>query len=141
MAKRNSGFDFIENPLCSTCRSYVTTFDNIAMNRTVEFALEAVLSYACGVYVLDFETCWGMARSMGRLTVENAVEFILSPNYVCEEIIPVCQKKDYELLEPADYVSRILATKPDAIKGDDYINNVYTKISEDKSERKTIKLV
>lgn len=90
MPKQSSRIDFIENPLCTTCKTYATNFDNIAMNRTVEFALEAVLSYACGIYALDWDTCWSMARSMGRLTVENAVEFILSPNYVCEEIIPVC---------------------------------------------------
>lgn len=38
----------IENPLCGTCRSLITSVDNVLMNKTIEFAVEAALSYVCG---------------------------------------------------------------------------------------------
>lgn len=46
---------------------------------------------------------------------------MLSENYFCEDIIPVCRKVDYTLLDPNDYITRVLADKPDIIKDDDYI--------------------
>lgn len=60
------------------------------MNKTIELAIEVSASYMCALYALPWDICWGSVREMGQFVFENAVGFILSPDYACEEIIPVC---------------------------------------------------
>ena len=47
--------------------------------------------------------------------VDNAVAFELSSSFFCEEVVPACVKSDYVLLDPKEYISRILADKPESI--------------------------
>jgi sphingomyelin phosphodiesterase len=63
------------------------------------------------------------------------------PNYFCEILLPVCKPNAYELLTTEAYSKRVLADKPDFIKDNNYINNLYKEIEEDKltgRERETI---
>jgi hypothetical protein len=86
----------IDNPLCDTCKSVVGTLDSILMNNKVEFAAEAALATVCSSY-LTMDICWGFTRQLGHVVISNFVDFILSQNYFCEDVIPVCRKGDYEL--------------------------------------------
>lgn len=67
------------------------------------------------------------------------------PNYFCQVQVPACDSKHnkYTILEKTDYQNKMLADKPDLIKDNNFINNLYKEIEEDISsgnERETILL-
>lgn len=40
---------------------------------------------------------------------------MITEEYFCEFVIPVCKKQDYELLDPMDFVNKVLSDKPEII--------------------------
>lgn len=63
------------------------------------------------------------------------------PNYFCEVEIPACNHNKYEILERDSYAEKVLEDKPDIIKDNNFINNLYDEIQEDLDagvERETI---
>lgn len=65
------------------------------------------------------------------------------PYHFCEQFVGICKPRHYEFLDPIDDAKRILADKPDFIKDNNYINNMYKEIAEDKRagrERETMLL-
>lgn len=53
----------------------------------------------------------------------------------------VCKPKHYKYLDPAEDAKRILSDKPEFLKNNDFIDNLYKEIAEDKKagkERETM---
>ena len=55
--------------------------------------------------------------------------------------MPICDTHLYSINTPESFAKRILADKPDIIKNDDFIDNLYKEIEADPAPRKTIKVV
>jgi hypothetical protein len=104
----------ITNPACETCLSVLGILDSVLMKNTVDFIGEAALSYACGFY-MNWDVCWGLVHSLGNIVIDNALEFQFSSTFFCEEVVPVCIKSEYVLLDPQDYLDRLKADKPESL--------------------------
>jgi hypothetical protein len=79
---------------------------------------------------------------LGYTVLSNIVNFSLSPEFVCENLLPTCVgEREYRLLDENDYIRRMLLDKPLEIRNDDYIDNLYAKMRRDRSERKTFKML
>jgi hypothetical protein len=79
------------------------------------------------------------------LVVSNLLKLNLQNNYFCTDVIDVCPSwnSNYIELDPNNYADQLLATKPDIIKNDDFIDNLYKQIAEDpaREQRPTLKFV
>ena len=79
------------------------------------------------------------------LIINNALALNLQSNYFCTEVFDVCPSWDsnYVELDPFKYADQILANKPNIVKNDDFIDNLYKEIAADpkKEERPTLKFV
>lgn len=53
-------------------------------------------------------------------------KFVFEPDFFCKEIINSCSHKtEFILDEPKDYVDRLMKTKPEHIKNNDFMNKLY----------------
>jgi len=62
---------------------------------------------------------------------------------MCQVKIPLCQKTNFKELHVQDYVDRVLSDKPHYLREDDFIDNLYQEIADDKSKgirRETVTL-
>ena len=66
---------------------------------------------------------------------------ILSTQRVCDEYLHLCPKPDIKELDIEAYVFKVLSEKPDIIKDNNFVDEIYEKIANDKSQRKTIKSI
>jgi len=57
---------------------------------------------------------------------------LFNSQIMCQVKIPLCQKTDFKELYAEDYVERILSDKPHNLRNDDFIDNLYEEIAEDK---------
>ena len=53
----------------------------------------------------------------------------------------MCSRPVFKTIDSKDYVEKLLAEKPEIIQNNDFVENIYTEIKNDKSERKTVKVV
>lgn len=57
---------------------------------------------------------------------------LLEVNYFCEVTIPICSDRHFSIKTVQEEADRILSDKPDLIKNNDYIDNLYKEIAADK---------
>lgn len=57
----------------------------------------------------------------------------LEPSYFCEVVLPICKNSEnkYKILQIGDYEKQILADKPDFVKDNNFMNNMYKDIQSD----------
>lgn len=50
---------------------------------------------------------------------------MLSPDYICEQVYTACENTDFIKLDPQDFIKRVLSDKPDIIKNNTFVNDLY----------------
>lgn len=65
--------------------------------------------------------------------IDQLREEKFSPSYFCEVQFQACNNRNnaYKVLGKKDYQTNVLRDKPDIIKDNNYINNLYEQIQED----------
>jgi hypothetical protein len=53
---------------------------------------------------------------------------MLDKKYICGNVFPSCREPDYIELNTDEYIGRVLSTKPDQIKDNNFIDNLYKTI-------------
>lgn len=71
--------------------------------------------------------CPGAVTEMGDIIVPVLANFLLSPDYICSRILQQCSPA-FKELDQNEFVTRILSDKPDHIKTNDYVDNLYKTI-------------
>lgn len=62
---------------------------------------------------------------MADIIIPVLTESVLEPDYFCSEFLGQCSSKNFYVFEAEQYVNDLLKTKPDTIKDNNYINNLY----------------
>ena len=78
---------------------------------------------------------------MGDILIESLAEGIFEPDYFCGNFLGYCSSSNYYVFYSEDWVNRLLETKPDYLKNNDYINKIYDQIAADPKPRKTLTAV
>lgn len=76
---------------------------------------------------------------MGDIIIPTLTNFLLGPDYLCANVLNMCQQEFVELKQD-DYVERVLAHKPDSLKSNDFVQKLYDSI-KGTTDRKTFKAV
>lgn len=98
-----------------------------------------MLSLTCSA-VLPAEVCWGYIESSATTVVDSITGFILSPNYICEEVTFACSNREFTQMDPNDFISKVLTDKPKHLEDDMFVTNLHRKVASSNEERKTIKM-
>ena len=76
---------------------------------------------------------------IGNVTYTMLTDKMLTRDRVCDEALGFCSKPVILEIDIHQAVDAILADKPESIKDDNFIDNLYAKIEKETHERKVIK--
>lgn len=94
----------------------------------------------CNKLTQNNTVCPGIVSALSPKIVDAITSSILSPDYFCEEIAPTCEYTSFTNLSPYRYVERVIESKPENIKANNYLNKLYQHIKPLKN-RPTVKAV
>ena len=129
---------------CMACGKGIDFLDNAIFNNKkfvayVEDVIAAVI-FISG----KFQPRWASKQlvvQFGRPVVDVLQNHLVSKDRICNEILGWCQNPKITPIDLQGVVDEILATKPESIQNDDYINNLYAQIEADTSEREILRAI
>ena len=93
----------------------------------------------CPLVVTDTSVCWGGSNIIGGELLNVIAKSFFDPLYFCEDIIPVCRNDEFKFYHAESYANRILSTKPEILKQNNYLEGLYE--SATGKNRKILKVV
>lgn len=66
---------------------------------------------------------------------------IMSPQRICDEYLHLCANPHITEQNVDDYVNNLLASKPEIIKNNDFVDNLYKEIASDPNHRETVRAI
>lgn len=125
---------------CTACHASMDSFDWVLSRDILRSSLESVASYGCSFF-MDAPVCYGAVHEMGDVLFPQLTEFVLTGEYSCSRFFGFCSSPSWITLDHNDYVHRMISEKPDIIKNNDFIDNLYEEIKNDPKERETIRVL
>ena len=89
----------------------------------------------------DINVCKGAIKEMEDIIIPVLTQSVFSPDYFCGEFLGYCTDENYYVFYAEAWVEQLLSTKPDIIKDNNYLNNIYKQIAASPQPRKTIRAV
>ena len=130
-----------QNPVtCNVCHAYMGFVNIIASNNYIRTIGEDLISYGCGFYMNE-TVCSGAVHQMGDVLMPQLTEFLLTGDYSCSRLLGFWSTPSWTTQNPENYIRRLIQNKPQKIKNNDFIDNLYKQINEDKKERETVKIL
>ena len=111
---------------CSTCQVLIRL---IRKSPNDELFMDAILNASQNVCeeVLEAQTCSALAAKYRQELIEAIFSLILTEDYICGYIVPLCDTK-YENLSETEYVKNILKDKPFETQDDNALDLIYKQI-------------
>jgi len=111
---------------CNSCKLTISAFDSIlqsdkAVKNIEDWAIDGCLKFL----TYGEEVCNDMVNRMAPIILEVMANSYLESNYFCVEIMEVCDTPTFTRFEADDYIKDLLADKPEHIKDNNYLNNLY----------------
>ena len=130
---------------CNACKAGIYALDTAIKTKVVTQALEEFAILICNQMMTANNTvCPGAVTEMGDIIVPVLANFLLGPDYLCSRVMKVCHDPFVEL-DHKDFVNRVLSDKPEWLKSNDYVHNLYKDLKEKQAQsnepRKTFKAV
>ena len=128
---------------CQLCKLQVSWWNKFARDEMFQMVIERLSDDLCyvGRFSLYLNSCSGFSKHIIPGLFANLSEVVLTPDYFCP-FMNICKpEQSYQVLNAFDYIEQILSDKPDYLKGDNFIDNIYEKELHDVSNRKTISIV
>lgn len=77
----------------------------------VQYLMESFLSFAAGG-ILGYDVIWGFFDTSAVPVMNGLTGFLLSPDFFCEEVLLICENREFQQLDPNDYVRNMIKGKP-----------------------------
>lgn len=142
VSKATEGVDlFQNNVLCNACSAAVAPINKLLKSKALLALGEFVATGICEHYKMYGgipSVCRGAIDLMAVDLLPAVADGIFSKQRVCDEVLHACPTPHITELSAESYLKRVLDSKPDFLKDNDYIDNIYEKINSDpnKAQRK-----
>jgi len=128
--------DFVEGiklKSCLGCTAAVNSVDSFAKTEWFTDTLLSIASKVCTTFHIATPTtiCPQIVHQYGSVLLDVVFNEIITRDRICNESMGVCTHPTIEQIDVRDVVNEILATKPDYLKDDDYLNNLYEQIKQE----------
>ena len=128
---------------CISCKAVIAAFSFLVLNPVSVKVIEAVGYVGCSAFLYDMNECYRIVAAWFGLVATQLKAKTFQPDFFCSMILGICKSSSYKYLDPKEDIARILSDKPEFLKNNDYIDNLYKQIAEDKKagkKRETILL-
>jgi len=131
---------------CLACGAAMHKVQGLFRNEFFQYKLMSVVDNLCWIGVSDkvnmhYTTCKLFVSGSAPTIMEQLSNFLLSPEYVCEVEMEICNRNNFTKLDPQDYIDRVKIGKPEYLANDNYQNFLYQKIASSETERPTLSFV
>lgn len=129
---------------CRTCKLAVAPAHFFFENKQVRKVLEAGAIKICEAFKIEGgekSVCEGAVTMMADQLMPAVGDGLVSPNRICDEFLQICKAPHIKELSAEQYVQKRLGEKPEIIKNNTFLDDIYRQIGEDKNERKTVRSV
>ena len=89
----------------------------------------------------DAVICPAATSEMEQSLFGAVTRYMLGSEHMCSQVLGVCENPHYGQIDLKDVVKEVLSTKPASLENDNFINNLYTQMEADSSERGVIRAV
>jgi len=120
------------------CSAALWPLDTFLSNQPVIHGLEWIITEGCEkleVYGGVAAVCKGAIDIMALSVMPVITGGILSPQRICDEHFGFCNSPHITELSAEDYVSKRVSAKPENIKNNQFVNDLYKKIAADPNPR------
>eukprot|EP00347_Sterkiella_histriomuscorum_P016021 403354796 len=126
---------------CSLCKVGMSAFDSVFKSAKSTDIIESVATTVCEDFIMtqNGTVCHGAVKEMADIIVPVLTESVLDPDYFCSEFLGQCSSNNFYAFQAEQFVNDLIKSKPDIIKDNNYVNNLYQQISG--KQRKTLKVV
>ena len=119
------GFE-IPDVTCQGCKVSLFAVKLLLQNKFVaDMAKTIFVSKICPLIVINTTVCEGGTENIVNPLFESLASAILDPEYFCENTLVLCHDGDYQMFHSEDYTNKLLSTKPQNIKKNNYLNDLY----------------
>ena len=118
---------------CMGCTAGINLFDKVMKEEWVQNALLFVASEICTVFKITKPTsiCPQIVNQYGQVLLDVVFNELITRDRICNESMGLCTHPRIEQIDVRDVVNNILATKPESLKNDDFIDNIYEQIKQE----------
>eukprot|EP00347_Sterkiella_histriomuscorum_P021519 403333694 len=122
---------FYQNFLtCAACQAIQVGLQTFMLDTENDKAFVGFAGLLCtNALGYQNETCALRIRFMTKELQANLFQQVLSKDFFCRIVIPVCTSPTYTYYNLTDYQSRLTQSKPSSVRSDNYINNLYDSIA------------
>lgn len=140
--ERELGGIWQNNMTCKACRTTMGGLDGFLSHPITYKSMEVVITFYCTKYMkIQEEVCAGAITAMGDVLIPQLTKFMMTPDYSCSRLFGFCNSPKWYTLSSEDYIRRMIADKPEAIRNNDYIDNIYQQIKNDPNPRETLRVL
>ena len=97
--------------------------NSVLTSQAVQGGLEDFAVFICQ-FGMHKDVCQGAVHTMISTIMNELPEFLTAPKYFCGRVVGACANP-YKVLDPQDFIDRVLSEKPDKIKDNNFIDNLY----------------
>ena len=129
---------------CDMCSGALAPIDFLLQNRLVMGVLEEISYEVCmhfKIYGGVSSVCRGAIDLMAEPLLPAIAEGVLSSFRICNELLHLCSKPVIRELSADDFVKKRLQSKPEIIKNNDYVNQIYAKIAKSSAPREVVRSI
>ena len=144
--KESSSFmsKWADKETCEACKALLITPDFLLNNKISRDVMEKVVSTICvtlGIEGGEKSVCKGAVDTMADQLLPAITGGILSPQRVCDEYFHFCQDPVIKELSAESFVERVLKNKPESLKANTFVDDLYKEIAADTKPRKIIRSI
>ena len=124
-------------------RTVIAALSFVLLNPITIKLVEVGGTLGCSILLYDHWQWKELAQAYVKVVMKNLKAKTFDSEYFCSMSLNICKPRHYQYLDPKNDYKRILSDKPDFIRDNNFINNLYKQIEDDKmvgKERETIKL-
>ena len=125
---------------CGMCSVAVKPIEGFFENKTIREGLDFIADLLCEhfkIYNGIPSVCKGAITIMAENLLPAIGEGVFSPQRICDEYLHLCSSPHIKELSADDFVKKRLADKPEFLKNNDFLDQVYEKIKASPKDRKT----
>ena len=102
--------------------------------------LHSIANFVCDIVVTNSSVCDYTMKVMAEVVVPILKNSLFSSDYLCAQVLKVCDRPHYKDYTTTEYITKLLTEKPPDIRSNDFLNKLYASIIHD-SDRRVIKAV
>ena len=137
--------EILQGPIgCDLCKAAVSPLNSLLTNPYVMAIGETLAIDICEKFEIEGgikSVCQGSVDMMAQDLLPALAGGVISPQRICDETLHLCKSPSIEELNVDNFVQKRLASKPELIKNNTFVDDLYKQIAADSNAREVVRSI